>query len=912
MHKIFTLLLLSLLSFTASSQIHISQVYPGGGNTGAAYNQDFVEIYNSNAGSVILNDWSIQYSSAAGTGDWTVIAIPNGTVIDAGGYFLIGLGAGANGAALPAPDLTAGTNLSGTAGKIALVSSITALSGPSACSTPGVVDLIGYGSTASCSEGSPASVSGLTSTESLLRKSNGCIDGNDNSSDFEVGPVSPRNSAAAAYACTSNPTLVVSAVSGITTVTGNASAPVAFNVYGAGLLNAPGNINVSASGSNFEISLSSGSGFGSSVVVPYTGESLAPTPVYLRIKASAPLGAVTTDVTAAGATATTTTTMKGNVLVPEPNTQASNIVTSNITDTSVTINWTNGNGAGRAVVINTSAVLAVPAADAVTYNDNSDFRSAPNTATGNRVVFSGAGSGPITVIGLAAGSTYTISVYEYDGGTGTINYLTNTNVTNPVSFTTSGVSPNLTQVNFKGLAVPLYCGSGASSRTPTMYFAKVTNLVPNTTYKYYTQAAATTDFGTTTPGAGNPILFDYTQLPVTYFYASSPSLNTTGSYGRFKTDATGSFSGSFGFVNTGNARFAAGNTVYPSIVLAPEGNTAVQYRFALNQSITTLAFSTMAGANNGTFIQGASFATPGNLVALWDNTTATGRPTSVTLAENPAIGGTATWGASFIAGYSSTAGSWNTIIPNSNANGTRLIQQIDKVTGVPSGCNSDDDGTWPTGTVVTASPAGGATALVIDAADAPLTGGVCFDVVPVRIEYVNVIKTSSGSQLKWKVECLSNGYIKIEVQRGATPEKFVSITSITASQLRCGSPFDYVDAAPLPGKNFYRLKITDVDGRVTYSAVLLLQNGIAGLEFTGLYPSIVKDDAMLGVSTAKAAPVELVVTDMSGKNIRKVKTTVAAGSNLIKVDCRNLAAGMYNITAFSANQVSKVLRFVKL
>ena len=46
MKKIFTLVLM-LVAFTSFSQVRISQVYPGGGNSGATYNQDFVELYNA-------------------------------------------------------------------------------------------------------------------------------------------------------------------------------------------------------------------------------------------------------------------------------------------------------------------------------------------------------------------------------------------------------------------------------------------------------------------------------------------------------------------------------------------------------------------------------------------------------------------------------------------------------------------------------------------------------------------------------------------------------------------------------------------------------------------------------------------------------------------------------------------------
>ena len=453
-------------------------------------------------------------------------------------------------------------------------------------------------------------------------------------------------------------------------------------------------------------------------------------------------------------------------------------------------------------------------------------------------------------------------------------------------------------------------GSGTATRTPTLYYAKLSNLAPSTTYRYYTQGAGPADIGAAVGGAGNPILFDYTVSPITYTYTSSASLATAGGYGKFTTDASGNFQGSFGFVNTGNSRFNTGNTIYPSIILTADPGTTAQFRFALSQTITVLSFNVAAGANNGTFLQGASLATAGNLVAMWDNVNATGRPLAMTLAENPTFAGSVVWGTSFIPGYSTTTGSWNTIIPNTNANGVRLIQQFNLITGDVIGCDSDADGTWPTGNVVTSNPTGGATPLQISVTDAPLNGGTCFNVVPVKLEYINGYKSNNGNALNWRLTCLSSG-ITMEIERSADTRNFGKIGSITATQARCAEPFSYFDASPLKGRNFYRLKMTDVDGKISYSPVVLVINGGSGFEFVGLYPSAVKNETSLSVSSDRPAMIELAVTDMSGRIISKSKYTIAAGSSFINIDCSKLAAGVYNLTGITEDAVNTTIRFVK-
>src|SRR3712207_869946 len=102
------------------------------------------------------------------------------------------------GAALPQPDAAGSTNLAATAGKVALVNAASALSG--ACpSGASVVDFVGYGASANCSETSPAPAP--SATTSLQRKADGCADTGNNAADFAALTPNPRNSASPLNDC---------------------------------------------------------------------------------------------------------------------------------------------------------------------------------------------------------------------------------------------------------------------------------------------------------------------------------------------------------------------------------------------------------------------------------------------------------------------------------------------------------------------------------------------------------------------------------------------------------------------------------------------------------------------------------------------------------------------------------------
>jgi len=189
-----------MAAHSAQAAVMISQVYGGGGNTSAVYTNDYVELYNSGADAVSLSGYTLQYASAAGTA-WTNNTALSG-VIPAGGYFLIRLASGgAVGAAIPVtPDVIGGTNISATTGKLALVSNATPLTG--ACPTGGAIeDFVGYG-TAGCFEGALAPTPSATLAITRANAgATGCLDTNNNASDFATNAPNPRSSASLPQAC---------------------------------------------------------------------------------------------------------------------------------------------------------------------------------------------------------------------------------------------------------------------------------------------------------------------------------------------------------------------------------------------------------------------------------------------------------------------------------------------------------------------------------------------------------------------------------------------------------------------------------------------------------------------------------------------------------------------------------------
>ena len=179
----------------ASGDVVISQVYGGGGNAGATFTHDFIELFNQGPTTVNLSGWSVQYISANGTGTWAVTPLSGS--IAPGGYYLVQEAAGAGGTTpLPTPDAIGTIAMAAGAGKVALSSSTTPFSG----SCPSCeIDLVGYGG-ANCFEGAGPTAA-TSNTTAALRKRGGCFDSDNNNIDFSIGSPNPRNTASATNSC---------------------------------------------------------------------------------------------------------------------------------------------------------------------------------------------------------------------------------------------------------------------------------------------------------------------------------------------------------------------------------------------------------------------------------------------------------------------------------------------------------------------------------------------------------------------------------------------------------------------------------------------------------------------------------------------------------------------------------------
>lgn len=187
---------------SAGTGLVISEVYGGGGNSGAVYKSDFVEIYNPTGSPISVTGMSLQYRSEAST---SAVGSSNKTdlvgSVPANGYFLVKQADGGNTTlpALPTPDQSGTIALGGSGGQVFL-SSGTALLSPGSgnmVGVAGVVDMVGWGSaTGGTYSFEGTAKAGATTNATSISRNTSNADTDSNSADFTAGTPTPTSSGA--------------------------------------------------------------------------------------------------------------------------------------------------------------------------------------------------------------------------------------------------------------------------------------------------------------------------------------------------------------------------------------------------------------------------------------------------------------------------------------------------------------------------------------------------------------------------------------------------------------------------------------------------------------------------------------------------------------------------------------------
>jgi hypothetical protein len=104
----------------------------------------------------------------------------------------------------------------------------------------------------------------------------------------------------------------------------------------------------------------------------------------------------------------------------------------------------------------------------------------------------------------------------------------------------------------------------------------------------------------------------------------------------------------------------------------------------------------------------------------------------------------------------------------------------------------------------------------------------------------------------------------------------------------------------------------DIDGTVTYSAILIISNGSTGIFLNSIAPTLVTGRTKLNIQSSSVANMQLVITDINGRIVHKQSVSLINGSQDVWLDASRFAAGIFQVSGYVIGEKTATLRFIKL
>jgi hypothetical protein len=183
--------------------------------------------------------------------------------------------------------------------------------------------------------------------------------------------------------------------------------------------------------------------------------------------------------------------------------------------------------------------------------------------------------------------------------------------------------------------------------------------------------------------------------------------------------------------------------------------------------------------------------------------------------------------------------------------------------------------------------------------------------LPITIEYFRGTNQGDNHMLDWKVNCTNTQFATLTLEFSSDGRSFTTLNSTRETAQRCLQPFSYTNVNPLNGITYYRLKMTDDFGVVTYSRIVALRNGSKGLDLINIVPNPVLNGVFkLNISSSESIKMEITVIDISGKMVVKQSANIIAGFISVDINVSRLAAGTYQVYGTTSYGRTRTLRLL--
>ncbi|MBN8688529.1 MAG: T9SS type A sorting domain-containing protein [Chitinophagales bacterium] len=170
-------------------------------------------------------------------------------------------------------------------------------------------------------------------------------------------------------------------------------------------------------------------------------------------------------------------------------------------------------------------------------------------------------------------------------------------------------------------------------------------------------------------------------------------------------------------------------------------------------------------------------------------------------------------------------------------------------------------------------------------------------VLPVTLLQFNGTLANGQTQLQWVTE-QETGFSHYSIQRSFDGLQFSTIGKVDARGAATRNEYRFTDALHsnhTAGRIYYRLQLTDKDGKNSYSKVIFFNQAQTGSDFR-VFPNPAVNNVTVSLSLEKSGNVRLTLTDMKGTIVKQMISSLPAGKSSLTMDCSQLSSAMYILT----------------
>jgi lysophospholipase L1-like esterase len=184
-----------------------------------------------------------------------------------------------------------------------------------------------------------------------------------------------------------------------------------------------------------------------------------------------------------------------------------------------------------------------------------------------------------------------------------------------------------------------------------------------------------------------------------------------------------------------------------------------------------------------------------------------------------------------------------------------------------------------------------------------------FVVLPLQITRFTGQLKNTGTELNWHTEQQELNTI-FEIERSATGLDFESIVSVRATIQNHSGDYAAADRTPLPGHNFYRLKVTE-PARWFYSNTISITNNNNVLKIARLFTSNNASTVTADISSTKNEQAIISLVNSAGVVLKQTKQYLTTPSTRISFAVSHLAEGKYYLKVTTAGNAQATRAFIK-